>query len=192
MNKDSLDFIFKPNSSITNELTVARMESLRKAALRAQPPKQVIGGKIRTTPDGWTLEIPKSGGKKEDHPFKVKVVDAAEREVTLTSGSLNNTVPLIGVDRMLIDPKPVLTLPDEDLVGIYLKVTVDGTMEATAVEVVAEELDSVSNSLDLQTGGIGYELIASVVIEASEIASIQQLVTTKLYHRAYLKHIFWT
>jgi len=192
MNKDSLDFIFKPNSSITNELTVARMESLRKAALRAQPPKQVIGGKIRTTPGGWTLEIPKSGGKKEDHPFKVKVVDAAEREVTLTPGTLNNTIPLVGTDRMYVLPRPELTLPNVAIAGIYLKVTVDGSMEATAIEIVAEEIDTVTNTLDLQTGGVGYDLIASATIEDGSIVSIQQYIKTKVYHRAYLKHIFWT
>jgi len=85
MNNDSLDFIFRPSGDITQEVTVARMESLRKAASRAQPPDRVIGGKIRTTPDGWTLEIDRRA-IKTTHPWKVTA--NGDNSVTVAAGSI--------------------------------------------------------------------------------------------------------
>ena len=191
MNKDSLDFIFKPNSSITNELTVARMESLRKAALRAQPPKKVIGGKIRTTPDGWILEIQPGSPQIDSHPFQVKIKNSQERKVTISSGKVNNTIPSIDGTRLIETPAPELTLPTSELVYIYIKVEVDGSMEATSVSIVAETEEQ-SDTLDLTSGGIGYELIATATINDGEIATVSQLLNSNIYHRAYLRHIFWT
>jgi len=85
MNNDSLDFIFRPSGDITQEVTVARMESLRKAASRAQPPDRVIGGKIRTTPDGWTLEIDRRA-IKTTHPWKVTA--NGDNTVTVAAGKV--------------------------------------------------------------------------------------------------------
>lgn len=100
MNKDSLDFIFRPSGDITQEVTVARMESLRKAAARAQPPRQVIGGKIRTTPDGWTLEINQKANAPS-HPWKVtakgeSTVSVAAGEILSFNHGNNGGFPVFG------------------------------------------------------------------------------------------------
>lgn len=90
MNNDSLDFIFRPSGDITQEVTVARMESLRKAASRAQPPDRVIGGKIRTTPDGWTLEI-NQRAVGSTHPWKVTA--NGDNTVTVAAGNIQGFKP---------------------------------------------------------------------------------------------------
>lgn len=148
MNKDSLDFIFKPSSSITNELTVARMESLRKAALRAQPPKQVIGGKIRTTPDGWTLEIPKPGRPKD--PFPLEPVLSTSTTLKFRFGTVHGIVPKIDEEELTarLDESPELEIDGSG--KVYIKVDLaEDTYEATNpviefAETVPEDEDRVN------------------------------------------------
>lgn len=190
---DKLPEKIEPGGAIEEKVTSSLINRMLAAIRACTPPDQVKGGRIAKTAAGWLLAIdPGRNSSSADHPWKVRVENAEKREVTLTPSFLNNSIPLIGSDRMIVSPRPVLTLPNVSTVGIYLKVTVDGSMESTAVEVVAAEIDTVSNSLDLQTGGIGYELLASAVIEDGAIVAIHQGTKTKLYHRAYLKHIFWT
>ena len=177
----------QPGKPIKADWGYRLLEYLRNFPLRSGP-----GIQINRTPSGLTISAIKPKTGIRSHPFEVTISNAPERKITLTPGAVNNTVPIIGLDSMYVAPQPVLTLPDVANVGIYLKVTVDAAMVMTATEIVAEELGTVSSDLD-ETGGDGYELIASVQIDDDgAIESVQQYVKTKLYYRAYLNHIFWT
>jgi hypothetical protein len=99
-----IDFIFRPSKKIEDELTVSRMEALRKAASRAQPPDTVIGGKISTGENGWRLEIPSvsTGGAKEVSRLQITkkpplFYDSAEpvaaNEFFISAGLYNGFIP---------------------------------------------------------------------------------------------------
>jgi|TARA_E500000318_G_C3559230_1_gene212607 hypothetical protein len=94
-----LDFIFRPSPRIENELTVSRMEALRKAISRAQPPDTVIGGNIKISESGWTLEIPKSsGGSTTIQPHEV--ISVSEERININNGTVNGLLatPLFELD----------------------------------------------------------------------------------------------
>jgi hypothetical protein len=101
-----LNFIFKPAKRIESELTVERMEALRKAANRAQPPDQVIGGKIIGSELGWNLEIPPaSGGGGSDSVEPHQVLSVGEEKITIKNGLINGLLclPLVEVNHTKTD-----------------------------------------------------------------------------------------
>ena len=55
--EDIENFQFAPSSQIEHEVTVSRLEAMRKAILRSQPPTEVIGGDIEFSETGWNLRI---------------------------------------------------------------------------------------------------------------------------------------
>jgi len=89
-----LNFIFKPAKRIETELTVSRMEALRRAASRAQPPDQIIGGTITSSENGWSLEIPPStgGGATVRQPHEV--ISVEEEKIKIQNGTVNNLITL--------------------------------------------------------------------------------------------------
>lgn len=121
-----LNFIFKPAKRIENELTVERMEALRKAASRAQPPDQVIGGTIIGSELGWTLEIPPSsgGGQAETQPHEV--LSVGEDNIKIRNGTINNliTLPINEVDHTKTDAYRY----------VVIDVTIDGENGVTGAE----------------------------------------------------------
>jgi hypothetical protein len=120
-----LDFIFKPARRIETELTVSRMEALRKAASRAQPPDAIIGGKILGTESGWTLEIPQStGGAVETQPHQV--LSVGEDKITIRNGTINNliTLPINEVSHTKTDSYRY----------VVIDVTIDGENGVTGAE----------------------------------------------------------
>ena len=122
---DLLNFIFKPAKRIESELTVDRMEALRKAANRAQPPDEVIGGKIIGSELGWTLEIPSSaGGATETQPHQV--LSVGEDKITIRNGTINNLIvtPINEVDHTKTD----------NYRYVVIDVTIDGESGVTGAE----------------------------------------------------------
>jgi len=89
-----LDFIFKPAKRIESELTVSRMEALRRAASRAQPPDEVIGGVITSTESGWTLEIPPSSGGSSRLPSPHEIISVGEEKIIIQNGTINGLLCL--------------------------------------------------------------------------------------------------
>ena len=100
-----LDFIFKPARRIETELTVSRMEALRQAASRAQPPDKVIGGTIVGSPSGWTLEIPQSTGGSSAVASPFEVLNVSEEKITIQPGTINGllALPLNEIDHTQTD-----------------------------------------------------------------------------------------
>lgn len=89
-----LNFIFKPAKRIEDEVTVARMEALRKATMRAQPPDSIIGGRIKVQESGWSLEIPKSSGGSAATIQPHEVISVGADKITINNGTVNNLITL--------------------------------------------------------------------------------------------------
>jgi hypothetical protein len=89
-----LNFIFKPAKKIEDEVTVARMEALRKATMRAQPPDSIIGGRIKVQENGWSLEIPKSSGGSAATIEPHEVISVGADKITINNGTVNNLITL--------------------------------------------------------------------------------------------------
>jgi len=120
-----LDFIFKPAKRIESELTVSRMEALRRAASRAQPPDEVIGGVITSSESGWTLEIPpSSGGSSVIEPHQV--LGVTDDKIRIRNGTVNNliTLPIAEIDHT----------KTTSLRYLVIDVSIDGDTGVTAAE----------------------------------------------------------
>ncbi|MDQ8206227.1 hypothetical protein QEH52_01805 [Coraliomargarita sp. SDUM461003] len=102
MKNQSLDFRFQPSGNISQELTVARMEAMRLAILRAQPPAKVKGARIGQTDKGWWLAVdPGTIAAAAAWPLKPVVYGATE--VRFVYGLVHADPPKIDDEEILAD-----------------------------------------------------------------------------------------
>lgn len=138
-----LNFIFKPSGNISNELTVSRMEALRRAASRAQPPDKIIGGKIKVTDSGWQLEIPRggAGGAAAEVVSRFQITktkppfydgDPLEaNEFFISTGLYNGSLPTN------MDAKHAVTVAEDTPFYFWVEVDISSTNPsyATSIEI---------------------------------------------------------
>ena len=172
-----LDFIFKPAERIEDELTVDRMEALRKAANRAQPPDKIIGGTIVGSANGWTLEIPTStsgGTTTVRSPFEV--ISVGEEKITIQPGTINGllALPLNEIDHTKTENLRYLVI-DIDMDASSGPTSATYAVDTEAPDAIEWNKDSIASSIKL--------LIA--VIENSTIYQIttgNKLITRDAVH----------
>ena len=140
-----LNFIFKPAKRIESELTVSRMEALRRAASRAQPPDEIIGGTITSSESGWSLEIPPASGGGSTVRQPHEVISVGEDKITIQNGTVNNliTLPIAQIDHTQTDAYRYLvidiSLGDGGVTGAEYKVL---NTAPDAIEWVEEDVPS--------------------------------------------------
>lgn len=95
------DFRFQPNRPLAQELSVARLEALRKGIMSGSP---ATGGhkgiNILQSPFGWTANIPNGGRSVSTAPLRLSqipnrtsAVSAAEDRFFIRWGNVNRVIP---------------------------------------------------------------------------------------------------
>lgn len=86
----------EPGGAIEEKITSKLINAMLAAIRRCQPPEQVKGGRIGSSPAGWTLAI--DPGNNSSTSFPLKPVQTAPTKIRIKYGTVHGIVPKIGTD----------------------------------------------------------------------------------------------
>lgn len=176
--KSVKEFKFE-RGSFAKQLTVARMEAMRRAIIASKPAATHDGVLITETPDGWvaTVKVEPAGGSFR-HPFQL--VEAKENDVTgikIRYGTVNSDVPKFGEEALSVSIGDSPFIPIDEDAEIWLKITLAENTQAVETISIETSKPEIPEAEELTTAII---MLGEVKIEDGEISAIGNAVTASL------------